>query len=63
MASTPSVGSARYGKGRVFYCSLGHNPYVFWDARILQHYLAGIQFALGDLKAGVKPTVKLTARK
>jgi uncharacterized protein len=52
-----------YGKGRVFYCSLGHNPYVFWDTRVLQHYLAGIQFALGDLKASVKPTVKLTARK
>jgi sugar phosphate isomerase/epimerase/type 1 glutamine amidotransferase len=39
-----------YGKGRVFYCSLGHNPYVFWDAKILQHFLAGIQYALGDLK-------------
>jgi sugar phosphate isomerase/epimerase len=40
----------RYGRGRVFYCSLGHNPYVFWDPRMLQHFLAGIQFALGDLK-------------
>ena len=39
-----------YGKGRVFYCSLGHNPYVFWDAKVLQHFLAGIQYALGDLK-------------
>lgn len=36
------------GKGRVFYCSLGHNAHIFWDARILQHYLAGIQYALGD---------------
>ena len=36
------------GKGRVFYCSLGHNEHIFWDARILQHYLAGIQYALGD---------------
>jgi uncharacterized protein len=52
-----------YGKGRVFYCSLGHNGFVFWNAPILQHYLAGIQFALGDLKGSVKPTVKLTARK
>ena len=40
-----------YGKGRVFYSSLGHSPRVFWDARILQHFLAGIQFALGDLTA------------
>ncbi|MDF7823100.1 ThuA domain-containing protein [Pontiellaceae bacterium B12227] len=36
------------GKGRVFYCSMGHNHHIFWDARILQHYLAGIQYALGD---------------
>ena len=36
------------GKGRVFYCSMGHNHHIFWDNRILQHYLAGIQYALGD---------------
>ena len=43
----------RYGKGRVFYFSLGENPpdSSFWDAKWLQHYLAGIQYALGDLKA------------
>lgn len=48
----------RHGKGRVFYCSLGHNPYVFWDARMLQHFLAGIQFALGDLKADTTPSTE-----
>ena len=48
----------RHGKGRVFYCSLGHNPYVFWDARMLQHFLAGIQFALGDLKADTTPSAE-----
>ena len=36
------------GKGRVFYCSMGHNFHIYWDNRILQHYLAGIQYALGD---------------
>ena len=51
----------RYGKGRVFYCSLGHNAYVFWDPRMLQHFLAGIQFALGDLKANTKPSIKVAA--
>lgn len=51
----------RYGKGRVFYCSLGHNAYVFWDPRILRHFLAGIQFALGDLKANAKPSIKPAA--
>jgi type 1 glutamine amidotransferase len=45
-----------YGKGRVFYSSLGHNPHVFWDARLLQHFLAGLQFALGDLKADATPS-------
>lgn len=46
----------QYGKGRVFYCSLGHNPYVFWDPMILKHFLAGIQFALGDLPADATPS-------
>jgi type 1 glutamine amidotransferase len=39
----------RHGKGRVFYTGLGHNPHVFWNARVLEHLLAGIQYALGDL--------------
>lgn len=39
------------GKGRVFYCSLGHNAHIYWHPEVLEHYLAGIQFALGDLKA------------
>lgn len=36
------------GKGRVFYSSLGHNKHIFWNTQVLQHYLAGIQYALGD---------------
>ena len=40
-----------YGNGRVFYTSLGHNPHIYWDAAILKHMLAGIQYATGDLKA------------
>ncbi len=48
-----------YGKGRVFYCSLGHNNDVYWNTGVLQHYLAGIQFALGDLKADTIPSAKL----
>ncbi|MFQ5654164.1 MAG: ThuA domain-containing protein [Planctomycetota bacterium] len=39
----------RHGKGRVFYCSLGHRDEIFWNPRVLRHYLAGIQYALGDL--------------
>jgi len=52
-----------YGKGRVFYTSLGHNPHVFWDPQFLRHFLAGIQFALGDLKASVKPSVVVKHQK
>jgi type 1 glutamine amidotransferase len=45
-----------YGKGRVFYCSLGHRHETFWNPTILQHYLAGIQFAIGDLPANAGPS-------
>jgi type 1 glutamine amidotransferase len=38
------------GKGRVFYCSLGHRDEIFWNTAVLGHYLAGIQWAAGDLK-------------
>ena len=47
-----------YGKGRVFYTATPHNPELFKDPAMLQHYLAGIQFALGDLKADMRPSNK-----
>ena len=50
----------RYGRGRVFYCTIAHNPYVFWDARMLRFYLGAVQFALGDLPAPTIPSNKLT---
>ncbi len=43
------------GKGRMFYCSFGHNNYLTCTPEILAHYLAGIQFAMGDLKCATKP--------
>ncbi|MGO9111105.1 MAG: ThuA domain-containing protein [Thermoguttaceae bacterium] len=49
-----------YGDGRVFYCSLGHNKEIYWNKAVLKHYLAGIQWALGDLKADETPSAKLT---
>lgn len=36
--------------GRVFYCSIGHNDEMYWNPKILSHYLAGIQWAIGDYK-------------
>ena len=41
----------RHGKGRVFYLGLGHGAEVFANHQMLQHMLAGIQYALGDLPA------------
>ena len=44
-----------YGQGRIFYCALGHQHDIFWNPHVLRHYLAGIQFALGDLEADAMP--------
>ena len=51
-----------YGKGRVFYCSLGHYNEIFWTPKLLEFYLAGIQFALGDLKADTTPSAKVQGK-
>lgn len=48
-----------YGLGRVFYCSLGHREEIYWNPAVLGHYLAGIQYALGDLPADATPTSQL----
>jgi uncharacterized protein len=45
----------RYGKGRVFYCSLGHEASSYHNPHVLRHYLAGIQWAVGDLEADAAP--------
>ncbi|MBL1215888.1 MAG: hypothetical protein D8M59_00150 [Planctomycetes bacterium] len=50
-----------YGHGRVFYCSLGHRNDIFWNPKVLQHYLDGIQFALGDLPADTTPSTEWEA--
>jgi type 1 glutamine amidotransferase len=44
----------RIGEGRLFYCSLGHNHDIYWHPVVLKHYLAGIQWALGDYKVELK---------
>jgi type 1 glutamine amidotransferase len=42
-----------WDKGRVFYCSLGHNDHIYWNPAVLRHYLAGIQWAIGDYKVKI----------
>ena len=39
------------GQGRVFYMALGHNERIYAMTPMLEHLLAGMQYALGDLKA------------
>ena len=39
----------QYGKGRVFYTTLGRAAETYWNPLFLRHVLAGIQFAINDL--------------
>ena len=48
----------REGQGRVFYEAHGHNERIYAIKPMLEHVLAGIQYALGDLKADDSPSVK-----
>ena len=38
-----------YGKGRVFYCSLGHNASTFANPMVLKFWANGFQYVVGDL--------------
>jgi type 1 glutamine amidotransferase len=51
-----------FGKGRVFYCSIGHNNEIYSNPVMLRYYLAGIQWAIGDLKADATPSAKLNPK-
>ncbi|MCA9270774.1 MAG: ThuA domain-containing protein [Planctomycetales bacterium] len=46
---------SKYGKGRTFYCSLGHRDEIYYNPAVLEHYLAGFQYALGDFEADATP--------
>jgi type 1 glutamine amidotransferase len=48
----------RVGSGRVFYEAHGHNEQVYYLRPFVAHMLAGIQYALGDLKADDSPSEK-----
>jgi type 1 glutamine amidotransferase len=45
----------REGTGRVFYTAHGHREQVYAMTPFLTHLLAGIQYAIGDLKANDSP--------
>ena len=48
-----------YGNGRVFFSAFGHYDHSFWNPALLRHFLAGIQYALGDLVADDRPSAQL----
>jgi uncharacterized protein len=49
----------RVGQGRVFYQALGHHESIYYNnPDMLAHILAGMQYALGDLKADDSPSKK-----
>jgi uncharacterized protein len=51
----PIAWLSKYGEGKTFYCSLGHNDEVYMNAPVVAHYLAGLQYALGELPADATP--------
>jgi type 1 glutamine amidotransferase len=48
----------RDGQGRVFYMALGHDERIYAITPMMAHLLAGMQYALGDLKADDAPSAK-----
>lgn len=46
----------RVGNGRVFYEAHGHDEKVYYSRPFIAHMLAGIQYAIGDLKADDSPS-------
>jgi uncharacterized protein len=48
----------RLGNGRVFYEAHGHDEKLYFQRPFVAHMLAGIQYALGDLKADDSPSEK-----
>jgi type 1 glutamine amidotransferase len=48
----------REGLGRVFYEAHGHDESIYAIRPMLEHILAGVQYAAGDLRADDSPTVK-----
>ncbi len=48
----------KVGNGRMFYEAHGHDEKVYFSRPFVAHMLAGIQYALGDLKADDSPSEK-----
>lgn len=59
--SYPSTWAHRYGKGRVFYTSLGHRDDVWTSALFQSVLVGGLNWALGRVDADVTPNLREAA--
>ncbi len=57
----PATWAHMYGKGRVFYTSLGHRQEIWNDKIFQQILLGGIAWALGNAKAEIPPNIDQVA--
>jgi type 1 glutamine amidotransferase len=57
----PSTWARMYGKGRVFYSSLGHRDDMWQSAMFQSVLMGGINWALGRVDADVTPNIDLAA--
>jgi type 1 glutamine amidotransferase len=48
----------KYGQGRVFVSSLGHNKEVFWNPEILKMWTEGFRFVLGEIDVATESIKK-----
>jgi type 1 glutamine amidotransferase len=57
----PSTWARMYGRGRVFYTSLGHREDVWTSKRFEQILMGGLAWALGRLEADIAPNLARVA--
>jgi len=53
----PCTWARRHGKGRVFYTSFGHRDDIWTNPRVQGIILGGLSWAMGNVKANVKPNI------
>ena len=53
----PNTWAKPYGKGRVFYTSMGHREDVWENATFQQLLTGGLSWALGNVEADVTPNI------
>lgn len=54
----PATWARRHGRGRVFYTSMGHREDVWTNPVFQSILLGGISWAVGNVKADVKPNIE-----